>query len=90
MTDKKKPAGKWHAVLRDDGKRYVSVTAAAVSVAAAKSTISAACRDGSMVGGYKPVNGYSVYKGDVNDTDAVIQFTKDALIKRWNTRGEND
>lgn len=52
MTDKKKPAGKWHAVLRDDGKRYVSVTAAAVSVAAAKSMVSAACRDGSMVGGH--------------------------------------
>lgn len=52
MTAEKKPAGKWHAVLRDDGKRYVSVTAAAVSVAAAKSTISAACRDGSMVGGH--------------------------------------
>lgn len=52
MTDKKKPAGKWHAVLRDDGKRYVSVTAAAVSVAAAKSTISAACREGNMVGGH--------------------------------------
>lgn len=52
MTAKKKPAGKWHAVLRDDGKRYVSVTAAAVSVAAAKSMVSAACRDGSMVGGH--------------------------------------
>lgn len=52
MTDKKKPAGKWHAVLRDDGKRYVSVTAAAVSVAAAKSMVSAACRNGSMVGGH--------------------------------------
>lgn len=52
MTAEKKPAGKWHAVLRDDGKRYVSVTAAAQSVAAAKSTISAACRDGSMVGGH--------------------------------------
>lgn len=52
MTDKKKPAGKWHAVLRDDGKRYVSVTAAAVSVAAAKHMVSAACRDGSMVGGH--------------------------------------
>lgn len=52
MTDKKKLAGKWHAVLRDDGKRYVSVTAAAVSVAAAKSMVSAACRDGSMVGGH--------------------------------------
>ena len=52
MTAKKKPAGKWHAVLRDDGKRYVSVTAAAVSVAAAKSMVSSACRDGSMVGGH--------------------------------------
>lgn len=41
------------------------------------------------VGGYKPVNVYSVYKGDVNDTDAVIQFTKDALIKRWNSRSDN-
>lgn len=52
MTAKKKPAGKWHAVLRDDGKRYVSVTAAAVSVAAAKSMVISACRDGSMVGGH--------------------------------------
>ncbi len=52
MTDKKKPAGKWHAVLRDDGKRYVSVTAAAVSVAAAKHMVSAACRNGNMVGGH--------------------------------------
>ena len=52
MTAEKKPAGKWRAVLRDDGKRYVSVTAAAVSVAVAKSTISAACRDGRMVGGH--------------------------------------
>ena len=52
MTAKKKPAGKWHAVLRDDGKRYVSVTAAAVSVAAAKSMVSSACRDGSMGGGH--------------------------------------
>lgn len=52
MTDKKKPGGKWHPVLRDDGKRYVSVTAAAVSVAAAPHKVSAACRDGSMVGGH--------------------------------------
>lgn len=52
MTAKKKPAGKWHAVLRDDGKRYVSVTAAAVSVAATKSMVSSACRDGNMVGGH--------------------------------------
>lgn len=52
MTDKKKPAGKWHAVLRDDGKRYVSVTAAAVSVAAARHMVSAACRNGNMVGGH--------------------------------------
>lgn len=41
------------------------------------------------VGGYKPINVYSVYKGDVNDTDAVIQFTKDALIKKWNSRSDN-
>lgn len=41
------------------------------------------------VGGYKPINVYSVYKGDVNDTDAVIQFTKDALIKQWNSRSDN-
>lgn len=41
------------------------------------------------VGGYKPINDYSVYKGDVNDTDAVIQFTKDALIKKWNSRSDN-
>ena len=30
-----------------------------------------------------------VYSGDVNDVDAVIQFTKDELVKRWNTRGDN-
>ena len=29
------------------------------------------------------------YGGDDNDTDAVIQFTKDALIKRWNSRSDN-
>lgn len=29
------------------------------------------------------------YGGDVNDTDAVIQFTKDALIKAWNSRSDN-
>ena len=52
MTAEKKPAGKWHAVLRDDGKRYVSVAAAAASVACPKSSISAACRDGNMVGGH--------------------------------------
>ena len=52
MTAEKKPAGKWHAVLRDDGKRYVSVAAAAASVACPKSTVSAVCRDGSMVGGH--------------------------------------
>lgn len=28
----------------------------------------------------------AVYKGDVNDTDAVIEFTKDELVKRWNSR----
>lgn len=33
MTAAKKPAGNWHPVLRDDGKRYVSVAAAAASVA---------------------------------------------------------
>lgn len=52
MTSEKKPAGNWHPVLRDDGKRYVSVAAAAASVACSKSTISAACRDGSMVCGH--------------------------------------
>lgn len=52
MTAEKKPAGNWHPVLRDDGKRYVSVAAAAASVASPKSTISAACRDGNMVGGH--------------------------------------
>lgn len=31
----------------------------------------------------------AVYSGDVNDVDAVIQFTKDELVKRWNTRSEN-
>lgn len=41
------------------------------------------------VGGYKPINVYSVYKGDVNDTDAVIQFTKDEIVKRWNSRSDN-
>lgn len=30
-----------------------------------------------------------VYGGDKNDTDAVIKFTKDALIKRWNSRSDN-
>lgn len=30
-----------------------------------------------------------LYSGDENDTDSVIQFTKDALIKRWNTRSDN-
>ena len=29
------------------------------------------------------------YGGDKNDTDAVIQFTKDALIKAWNSRSDN-
>lgn len=29
------------------------------------------------------------YGGDKNDTDAVIKFTKDALIKRWNSRSDN-
>lgn len=52
MTAAKKPAGNWHPVLRDDGKRYVSVAAAAASVACPKSTISAACRDGNMVCGH--------------------------------------
>lgn len=52
MTAEKKPAGNWHPVLRDDGKRYVSVAAAAASVACPKSTISAACRDGNMVCGH--------------------------------------
>lgn len=42
------------------------------------------------VGGYRPKDGYAVYKGDVNDTDAVIQFTKDELVKRWNFRSDND
>ncbi|VWM02393.1 anti_R_Lar: restriction alleviation protein, Lar family [Collinsella aerofaciens] len=41
------------------------------------------------VGGYKPKDVYAVYKGDVNDTDAVIKFTKDALIKAWNSRSDN-
>lgn len=31
--------------------------------------------------------GYKV--GDKNDTDAVIQFTKGALIKAWNSRSDN-
>lgn len=30
-----------------------------------------------------------VYSGDVNDVDAVIQFTKDELVKRWNSRSDN-
>lgn len=29
------------------------------------------------------------YGGDKNDTDAVIQFTKGALIKAWNSRSDN-
>lgn len=37
-------------------------------------------------GGYKPKDVYFVFKGDVNDVDAVIQFTKDELIKKWNSR----
>lgn len=41
------------------------------------------------VGGYKPKDVYAVYKGDVNDTEAVIQFTKDELVKRWNSRSDN-
>ena len=41
------------------------------------------------VGGYKPINVYSVYKCDVNDTDAVIQFTKDEIVKQWNSRSDN-
>ena len=52
MTAEKKPAGNWHPVLRDDGKRYVSVAAAAASVGAPKSTVSSACRSGNMVGGH--------------------------------------
>lgn len=31
----------------------------------------------------------AVYSGDVNDVDAVIQFTKDEIVKRWNTRSDN-
>lgn len=38
------------------------------------------------VGGYQPQDVYAVYKGDKNDTDAVIQFTKDELVKQWNSR----
>lgn len=52
MTAAKKPTGVWHPVLRDDGKRYVSVAAAAASVACSKPTVSKACRDGSMVCGH--------------------------------------
>lgn len=41
--------------------------------------------------GYKPKDVYSVYKGDVSDVDAVIQFTKDELAKLWNSRsGSNE
>lgn len=29
------------------------------------------------------------YEFDKNDTDAVIQFTKGALIKAWNSRSDN-
>lgn len=31
-----------------------------------------------------------LYSGDENDTDSVIQFTKDELVKRWNFRSDND
>ena len=41
------------------------------------------------VGGYQPKDVYAVYKGDVNDTDAVIRFTKDEIVKRWNSRSDN-
>lgn len=37
-------------------------------------------------GGYQPKYAYTVYKGDVNDTDAIIQFTKYELVKQWNSR----
>lgn len=37
-------------------------------------------------GFYQPKGVYAVYKGDMNDTDAVIQFTKDELVRRWNSR----
>lgn len=37
-------------------------------------------------GSYQPEGIYAVYKGDVNNVDAVIQFTKDELVKRWNSR----
>lgn len=31
-----------------------------------------------------------LYSDDENDTDSVIQFTKDELVKRWNFRSDND
>lgn len=30
-----------------------------------------------------------IYDGDVRDVDSVIKFTKDALIKQWNSRSDN-
>lgn len=36
--------------------------------------------------GYRPKANCAIYEGDVNDVDAVIQFTKDELAKRWNYR----
>ena len=41
-------------------------------------------------GGYQPISVYSVYRGDVSDVDAVIQFTKDELVKQWNSRSRGN
>lgn len=43
-----------------------------------------------LTGGfYRPKDVDAVYKGDVSDVYAVIKFTKDELVKRWNSRSDN-